>query len=111
MRQLEDRVELTVSAPANSSTRSVGRGGRRGLKSAAAVHAKPVSRDRALRIGELHGATADLLVQEILDRVFLMRISVTGPWFGPEVRHVGGCAAQLQANQVVELVIPEALAL
>ena len=54
------------------------------------MHAQPVGRDRALCVGELHGAAADLVVQEVLDGVLLVSAGVAGPRLRPQVGDLGG---------------------
>src|SRR5947208_1643071 len=74
------------------------------------VNGDPVRRDGALRLLELQGAPADLLVQEVLHRIFLMGIAGPRPWLWPEIGDVVRCAAQLQRHEMIQLILAQPLA-
>src|SRR6266851_113081 len=72
---------------------------------------EPVRGDHALRVRERDSAAAYLALQMCLHGVLLVRVGIASPRLGPEVGHVGGRAAQLQRDQVVELIAARRLAL
>src|SRR5579864_7988239 len=98
-RQVAHRILLLPNSPHSPST-LISRGGF-WREPATAIDAQPIRGDRALRIGELHTAAAHLLVQVVLDGVFLVRIAVAVLGFRPEVGDIGRRATQFEADEVL----------
>src|SRR5689334_3451601 len=89
------------------SASSVSRRARCWLKTAGDENAAPVGCYLPLRFGERQRTTTHLLVQEILYGILLAGVRLAIPRLGPQVRHVCRRAAQLETDEMVQLLVAE----
>jgi hypothetical protein len=75
------------------------------------VDVEPVGRDQPLCLGQRQHPVADLSVEETLDGVLHVRIRVGVPRLRSQVCDILGRTTELEQDQVVELVVAEALSL